>query len=232
MLKSLIKALALLLAAVAIVVAIALVYIFLTNPSCDSYVGDSRRLSELQRQWQRGELIALVRHTEKCIPREGNCPPGDTGLTEAGKSQARDIRRGFEQLGTANSVILTSPTRRTRQTARIAFGTGIPVQPWLRINCRDELGNKLVTAKPAGKNLVAVTHAQCMNSFLDHLERRELGFSARENIHYGLTAFMRIDPRDGQPEFIGCVWPPDWERLFPQDASPARHPGSGMMQAK
>jgi phosphohistidine phosphatase SixA len=67
----------------------------------------------------------------------------------------------FEQLGLSKADIYNSPMLRTAQTAAYMFnkvGTG---EDWL-ISCKGTMLRDALAHKVAGRNLILVTHSECM----------------------------------------------------------------------
>jgi phosphohistidine phosphatase SixA len=123
-----------------------------------------------------GGLVVLVRHTstvqkDNPLLRDSSCLK-ERKLSEKGKKEAARIGEMFTAKGALINKVLTSPYCRTVHTAKIAFGSGQPVeflsvlealtQEQAEANT-DQLTQKIGSYSGNG-NLILVTHAPNINA--------------------------------------------------------------------
>lgn len=95
-------------------------------------------------------------------------------LTDAGRAEARAIGAALRELGIPIATVLASPYCRTRETARLVFGTftvspavrGGPARPETPDRYA-ELRRILSTAPPAGTNLAIASHGNPFRAVAD-----------------------------------------------------------------
>jgi uncharacterized membrane protein YdjX (TVP38/TMEM64 family)/phosphohistidine phosphatase SixA len=115
----------------------------------------------LQSAWAKGEIVVLVRHSERCDRTTAACDDTPDGITVRGRNLATEVGQEFSQLDGGQADILTSPTTRTKQTATAMFGTSVPTREWLA-NCKTISLDDISRNKAGGRNLVLVTHNRCI----------------------------------------------------------------------
>ena len=120
------------------------------------------RVQALTRSWAQGDVIALVRHVERCDRSIAPCLGPVDGVTVRATDTARQLGADFQKMGLQNVDIYSSPLTRTRQTAGFMFERPVQAQDWL-FNCRSTLLSDALKHKVAGRNLVLVTHSECMD---------------------------------------------------------------------
>ena len=63
--------------------------------------------------WRAGDVVALIRHTERCDYSDNPCFDGDEGITVVGRDMAEQLGIFFAELPDVNQHIFTSPVKRT-----------------------------------------------------------------------------------------------------------------------
>nr|WP_259696199.1 histidine phosphatase family protein [Pseudomonas brassicacearum] len=163
--------------------------------------------ADLLQRWQAGEIVALVRHTERCDRSSNPCLGPADGITQAGSVEAAAVGQGFQRLGLSQTDVLSSPVTRTVQTSHYMLGKDAMTQEWLSI-CGKTLRNDVVAHKVAHRNLVLVTHSGCIHEF-----EAQTGFRHAPKSEYGSSLFVRISA-DGQLKVLGIVKADDWHSLL------------------
>ncbi|HHS7807933.1 histidine phosphatase family protein [Pseudomonas putida] len=161
---------------------------------------------EWVKAWQAGEVVALVRHTERCDRSTNTCLGPADGITQAGSIAAADVGRGFTQLGLEKTQFFSSPLTRTMQTAHYMLGHDAVAAEWLE-TCGPTMRNELVAHKTPGQNMILVTHSGCIADF-----ERQTGYPRAVAAEYGSTVLSRIDAQ-GKLDVIGIMNPEGWQRL-------------------
>lgn len=162
----------------------------------------------LLRQLQAGDLILYMRHaatedmTETRRGAYDDCS-WQRNLSRAGREQASAVAAALPSLKLPIDTVIASPTCRTMDTARIAFGSARP-EPALRGGRKPngEIDVAPITAlwarvPPKGRLTIIVGH-----------ESPELGF--RPALAMGESAVIR--PNGSGSEVIGRIPPQQWER--------------------
>lgn len=198
-----------LVAAAAALVIAALVTGFVWWPRSPVNLGSagSEVTSSLVSRWQAGEVVALVRHAERCDQSSNPCLGPADGITRIGSAAATAVGQGFMQLGMAQTDVLSSPATRTAQTSHYMFGKDAVTQDWL-VSCGKTLRDDVVAHKQAHRNLVLVTHSGCISDF-----EAQTGFEHATTSEYGSALFVHI-AADGQPQVLGIVNATDWQTLL------------------
>ncbi|MHC8316292.1 lipopolysaccharide core heptose(II)-phosphate phosphatase PmrG [Pseudomonas sp. LB3P31] len=158
--------------------------------------------------WAKGDMIVLVRHVERCDHSSAACLSGDDGITARSRSVAVGVGAQFEQLGLDKADVYNSPMLRTAQTAGYMFnkvGTG---EEWL-INCRGTMLKDALMHKVPGRNLILVTHSECMAQLEKDLKLpvSTLGYGA--SLFISAAAFT-------VPRMLGFVEASDWRSVTTQ----------------
>ena len=161
---------------------------------------------EWVKAWQAGEVVALVRHTERCDRSTNTCLGPADGITQAGSIAAAEVGRGFTQLGLEKTRFFSSPLTRTLQTAHYMLGHDAVAAEWLE-TCGPTMRNEVVAHKTAGQNMILVTHSGCIADF-----ERQTGYPRAVAAEYGSTVLARIHAQ-GTLEVIGIMNPEGWQRL-------------------
>lgn len=155
--------------------------------------GSSKSISTLRAHWAVGGIVALVRHMERCDRSTAPCLDGADGITARGKEAAAVEGAIFEQLGVQNSEVFTSPTTRTRQTARYMFSQTVAEQQWLG-NCDELMFGEISQHKTQGRNLILVTHSTCIEKI-----QKEIGVRPPRKPAYGSITFISLDGKTNTP---------------------------------
>ena len=162
----------------------------------------------LLRKLQAGDLILYMRHAKTDEITETRRGPLEDcswqrNLSVLGREQAAAVAAALPTLKLPIDAVIASPTCRTMDTARIAFGSARP-EPALRGGKKPdgEIDVSPITAlwarvPPIGKLTVIVGH-----------ETPELGF--HPVLQMGETAVIR--PKGSSSEVIARIPPEQWER--------------------
>ena len=180
------------------------IYILLAILSFQPSVSFADADGKIWEKLKNGGLVVLVRHTstvkkDNPLLRDPSCLK-ERKLSEKGKKEAAKIGKMFTAKGAPIEKVLTSPYCRTTDTAKIAFGSGQPVEflsvlealPQKQAEANtDQLTQKIGSYSGSG-NLILVTHAPNINAV--SFETVEMG------------AFLVLRPKGGQEfEEIGKI---------------------------
>ncbi|WP_409285228.1 histidine phosphatase family protein [Pseudomonas protegens] len=168
--------------------------------------GNVAGIKALASSWAKGDTIVLVRHVERCDRASAPCRGPADGITDRAREVAVAIGARFEQLGLARTEIYNSPMTRTAQTAGYMFSKVSSGDGWL-YNCKGSMLRDALAHKVAGRNLVLVTHSECM----DELEQ-ELNL-ATPTLGYGASLFITTDTLNGAPKMLGLIEASDWRSV-------------------
>jgi phosphohistidine phosphatase SixA len=158
--------------------------------------------------WDKGQLVVLMRHVERCDHSTNPCLSAPDGITVKGRGVAERLGLSFPQLGLGHADIFNSPLQRTEQTSRYAFYQKSQAQDWL-INCRRSMLDDVLKHKQDQRNLVLVTHSECITELEKSLKVRS-PWSAE----YGSSLILSIDPVDHSPHVLGYVYAQDWTKVL------------------
>lgn len=162
----------------------------------------------LQAGWARGDMIVLVRHVERCDHSHAPCLSGNDGITDRSRSVAVAVGAQFEQLGLDKADIYNSPMMRTVQTAGYMFNKVGNSDDWL-INCKGTMLRDALAHKVAGRNLILVTHSECMAQL-----ETDLRLSS-STLGYGASLFITVD-MPHTPRMLGYIEASDWRSVTTQ----------------
>ena len=181
--------------------------LFLLRPAAvpDLAHGNVAGAQALRAGWSKGDMIVLVRHVERCDHSSAACLVGNDGITERSRSVAVEVGQHFEQLGLSKADLYNSPMLRTAQTAASMFnkvGTG---EDWL-ISCKGTMLRDALAHKVAGRNLILVTHSECM----EQLEK-DLKLSG-STPGYGASLFVSAETPQ-TPRMLGFIDASDWQSV-------------------
>lgn len=186
---------------------IALSVIVFESPAIADLSEESRhQVPTLKAQWQKGEVIVLVRHLERCDKVDAPCLVGTDGITARSVDEGQALSEDFYRLGLLNSVVYNSPLDRTAQTESIVFGDRGFDRDWL-FKCKKSIFRDAMANKEPGKNLILVTHSSCIDSF-----EKSLGY-ASETPEYG-TALFFSPGQNNKLEVHGFLDMEDWDRTL------------------
>lgn len=195
----------------AVVVASALLVIPLTmwllQPAAvpDLAHGNVAGARALAANWAKGDVIVLVRHVERCDHSSAACLSGNDGITDRSRGVAVGVGAQFERLGLNRADIYNSPVIRTAQTAGYMFNKVGGGEDWL-INCRGTMLRDALAHKVAGRNLILVTHSECMSQL-----EKDLKLPA-STLGYGASLFISAETPQA-PRMLGFIEASDWRSV-------------------
>lgn len=173
----------------------------------DLALDNQMQQSGLYEHWRAGQVIVLVRHSERCDRSANPCLGPADGITQLGNHSATDVGNALQNIGMTNTDVLSSPTTRTTQTARAMFGKTALTADWL-LSCGPSLGQDALAHKAAHRNLVLVTHSGC----IDDLEK-QLGYRHPNKSEYTSSVFVSVGA-DGQLSLLGTLNAEDWQSVL------------------
>lgn len=156
--------------------------------------------------WDKGNVVVLVRHAERCNRSSNPCLDSPDGITVHGRSASVEFGRFFSELGLAHTDIISSPAIRTEQTAFYMFGHPVVTQEWLSY-CDKNLFAEVIKHKASQRNLILVTHSECISQL-----ESEQGFTYADASEYNGALFISLDDQ-GKPTIQGILNPDDWHRF-------------------
>lgn len=116
----------------------------------------------------------------------------------------------FEQLGLERTDLYNSPLTRTAQTAGYMFSKVSSGDGWL-YNCKGSLLHDVLAHKFAGRNLVLVTHSECMDELEQALKLSTP--TPTPTLGYGASLFVSTDTLNGAPKMLGMIEASDWRSV-------------------
>ena len=181
--------------------------VYLTRPAAvvNLGLGNPSGLAQLRADWAAGEMIVLVRHVERCDHSSAACLSGNDGITDRSRSVAVSVGAQFEQLGLDNADIYNSPMTRTAQTAGFMFNKVSANDDWL-VSCRGTMLRDALAHKVPGRNLVLVTHSECMSQM-----EKDLKLPAT-SLGYGASLFVSAQALQA-PRMLGFIEASDWRSV-------------------
>lgn len=188
-----------------------LCYGFWSRSPQDLSVRNTLVTSGISVHWARGDVIALVRHAERCDRSSLPCLGPSDGITASGAALSRAMGRSITRLGLGQTDIITSPSTRTAQTAFYMFGSGISSQDWL-YNCDTRLLDEVVAHKNTRRNLILITHSGCISKI-----ERQQGYGHAPTSDYNSTLFLSMNGQ-GIPEIQGVLNAQSWEAFLESGA--------------
>ena len=171
--------------------------------------GNAQRIESLTDSWAHGDVIALVRHVERCDRSPTPCVGPLEGVTVQGEAVAQTLGAHFNLLGLNNTDIYSSELTRARQTADFMFARPVAAQSWL-FNCQGTMLRDALKNKVPGRNLILVTHSECM----DELES-EMHVPTDTSFAYGTSLFIKAEGLNNRPIILGYIEPKDWANIVP-----------------
>ncbi|PCR97231.1 histidine phosphatase family protein [Pseudomonas fluorescens] len=155
--------------------------------------------------WAKGDMIVLVRHVERCDHSPAPCLSGNDGITDRSRSVAVAVGAQFERLGLNNADIYNSPMTRTVQTAGYMFNRATAGEDWL-ISCKGRMLQDALAHKVPGRNLILVTHSECMAQL-----EKDLKVPA-STLGYGSSLFVSAASL-AAPKMLGFIEASDWRTV-------------------
>ncbi|MBA4359253.1 MULTISPECIES: histidine phosphatase family protein [Pseudomonas] len=159
----------------------------------------------LATEWAKGDVIVLVRHVERCDHSKAACLSGNDGITDRSRSVAVSVGARFEQLGLDKTDIYNSPMMRTSQTAGYMFNKVGVGEDWL-VSCKGTMLRDALAHKVAGRNLILVTHSECMAQL-----EKDLKVST-STLGYGASLFISAR-KPLIPKMLGFIEASDWRSV-------------------
>jgi len=160
-------------------------------------------LPYLLTQWERGDVVVLLRHLERCDKEDHPCLVGDDGVTSRSVAVGSVLADSFGQLGLSRTDVYNSPLTRTAQTESIVFkDVGID-EDWL-YQCKASMLSDALEHKVPGKNLVLVTHSSCISAF-----EQALGYDS-DTPEYGTSLFFTKSTDPDSLSVLGFLDADDW----------------------
>ncbi|MBZ9783322.1 histidine phosphatase family protein [Pseudomonas sp. REP124] len=184
--------------------------VFLLRPAAvpDLAHGNVAGARALQEGWAKGDVIVLVRHVERCDRSRSPCLSSGDGITDRSRDVAVTVGAQFERLGLGKADIYNSPLLRTAQTAGYMFNKVDTGDDWL-INCKGTMLRDALAHKVAGRNLILVTHSECMTQLEKDLK------VPGSTLGYGASLFITADPFKA-PRMLGFIEASDWRSVADQ----------------
>ncbi|MCW8276491.1 histidine phosphatase family protein [Pseudomonas sp. PCH199] len=184
--------------------------VFLLRPAAvpDLANGNVAGAQALRAGWAKGDMIVLVRHVERCDHSSAPCLSGNDGITDRSRSVAVAVGAQFEQLGLDKADIYNSPMMRTVQTAGFMFNKVSVGDEWL-INCKGTMLRDALAHKVAGRNLILVTHSECMSQLEKDMKL------PTSTLGYGASLFIST-ASPAAPQMLGYIEASDWRTVTTQ----------------
>lgn len=178
----------------ALIVTAALISLYVyTNDNEDFTADNDKQLFSFETHWSQGDVVALIRHTERCDRSDNVCLEGDTGITVSGKNKAVEVGQAYGRLLTPQTTIYNSPVKRTIQSAKFMFGPRSITKTWLREGCKEHLLDNILKYKEEDKNLILVTHSTCIDALGEEQGNDLFDMSLHGEETYGGSFFIAID---------------------------------------
>lgn len=175
-------------------------YAMLKHPTLKNFAhGSVADISGLKAAWGKGELIVFVRHAERCDQSSADCLGAKDGITVRGSNEAQAVGKEYERLGLESTDIFSSPLARTTQTATFMFGHAVATQVWLA-DCRISLLTNAIKHKTPGRNLILVTHSDCIREI-----ERGLQIKLPHKPAYTSSLFISLGNLSAGPKALGFM---------------------------
>ncbi|WP_435605306.1 histidine phosphatase family protein [Pseudomonas knackmussii] len=162
--------------------------------------------ADLAAQWSHGDVVVLVRHAERCDRSSAPCMGAKDGITVRGGEMASTVGRDYRTFfGLDNADIYASPLTRTTQTADLMFGNVKPDQ-WWAADCKGKLLDNVLAHKANHRNLILVTHSECMEQLVQALDHHDI-----DTPDYASSLVLASDGKGGL-QVVGKIDPDDWSK--------------------
>ena len=176
-------------------------------PTSSLLAGGAATAAEFLDIWRAGNMVALIRHTERCDHSDNPCLDGDRGITIVGRNMAEQLGKFFTELPEVNRRVYTSPAKRTEQTTTAMFGDNHAKADWLGRGCITELYHQVLDTKQPGENLLLVTHSNCIMEFGEADGHELVSLDLHDFESFGIVLFFHMD---GDLLRKGHLLPTDW----------------------
>lgn len=173
-------------------------------PLTDLAQGRYLRNAHFYSLWDKGDVVVLMRHVERCDRSSNPCFAEPDGITAKGQRVAIQLGEALQSLGLNQADIYNSPLRRTEQTASYAFNRTTAGQDWL-INCRKSILEDVLKHKLDRHNLILVTHSECISAL-----EKSLTVHSPSSLDYGSSLIVSINPDDHRANVLGYIDAQDW----------------------
>jgi len=170
--------------------------------------GHHSRQADLYALWDKGEVVVLMRHMERCDHSTNPCLAQPDGITVKGRQVADRLGQSFQKLGLQRADIYNSPLRRTEQTSNYVFKRTSAGQDWL-INCRGSMLDDVIKHKQDQHNLVLVTHSKCVSAL-----EKTLDVPSPVSLDYGASLILSVSPDDHRTRILGYIDAQDWTKVI------------------
>lgn len=183
---------------------------FALRPAALADLAEGHRLHRVNffALWEKGDVVVLVRHVERCDHSTNPCLAQPDGITVKGRVMADRLGQAFQALGMQGVNLYNSPLRRTEQTAAFAFNHTTEGQDWLA-NCRKSMLSNVISHKQDGHNLVLVTHSECIGDL-----EKSLNVPSASSPDYGSALIVSVDPHTHVAKALGYIDPQDWSKVL------------------
>lgn len=179
---------------------------------------NKKNVFNLLAHWSQGNIVAIIRHAERCDRSDNKCLDGQRGITVPGKEMALKLGNDFKELlPLSKADIYNSPVKRTKQTAAFMFGSDSSDKLWLRKGCKNNLYNDIFDHKEEGKNMILITHATCMSKLGESVNNKLIQMDIENKNTYGITIFIAVKKYTKQAYVLGYLYPNDWMEVILQN---------------
>lgn len=113
-------------------------------------------LAQLKALWAKGDIVAIVRHAERCDQSKALCLATPDGITGRGRDDAAMLGDRYRALDLTEADTFNSPLTRTKQTSTAMFSEKAQDQEWLA-TCEMALLQNALKHKRKDHNLILVT---------------------------------------------------------------------------
>lgn len=179
-------------------------------------VDDGKGVFDFEAHWKAGNIVSIVRHTERCDRSENQCFDGDKGITKIGVKEAVIIGEAYKKLPDSAMSIYNSPVKRTDQTAFAMFGNESIEKKWLREGCKENLYEDILKNKAKGENLILITHSTCIDSLGEKQSNKliNLDIGIHNKDTYGASFFLTVDKARNKIYVLGYLLAGQWNQAF------------------
>ena len=195
-------------AVVAGLIIIATYFLMKGAPLVNLGQANATQVANLKSRWANGEVIALVRHVERCDHSSAPCLDKADGITSRGRDAAIELGKEFQKLGIEKADFYSSPLTRTSQSALFMFGHASGERDWL-INCKNTMLHDVLQQKVKGRNLILITHSECMVQL-----EKSMKLSTSTTLDYGISLFISKPDAGGAPLALGFIDAQSWHSVF------------------